>query len=71
MTRKPLDNPKVRWQLGEGGALVRGAQRTELLERDYVTTSATLETLSFNVGLLDLQVSTVSAMIRPQYDEAK
>ena len=59
MTRASLNNPKVRWELGEGGAPEEGTVRLELLLEEYKRVAAKASVLGYNGEVLDLEPARV------------
>ena len=55
MSRNSLNHPKVRWELGEGGAPEEATVRLELLVDDYNERARMLNANGFNGDILDLE----------------
>ena len=70
MTRNALNNPKVRYELGEGGAPQEAGERMELLVKDYEELRESLGNLGFNSGVLDLKAREVVPREFPPDEEA-
>ncbi len=59
MTANAVNDPKVRFELGEGGAPQAEQKRITDLYDDYKATRQRLDHLKFNVELLDLEPATM------------
>ena len=70
MTRNSITDPKVRYELGEGGAPEKEGRRLELLVSEYEEARETLTRLGFNGGVLDLQARTAEERVIPDEEEA-
>ena len=55
MSRNSLNHPKVRWELGEGGAPEEATVRLQLLVDDYNERARMLNANGFNGDILDLE----------------
>ena len=55
MTGNAANDPKVGYELGEGGAPEGASQRLVLLEEEYKECREALENLGYNSGILDLE----------------
>ena len=55
MSRRALDDPKVRWERGEGGAPEEASDRIELLMEDYEEGARRLTEMEFNGEVLDVE----------------
>lgn len=62
MTGNAVNDPKVRYELGEGGAPPEASSRMELLEEEYNECAETLLRLGYNGKVLDLRARRVAAM---------
>ena len=71
MTRNAVNDPKVRMELGEGGAPEEVGNRMEMLVEDYAKCAGNLSMLGFNGYVLDLQPSTVDSYEIPPEEEAQ
>ena len=71
MTWNCLNDPKVRYELGEGGAPESVTQRLELLVEDYERAKESLRVLGFNDGVMDLEPAKVVEYVMPETDEKK
>ena len=59
MTGNAANDPKVRYELGDGGAPQEVLTQMEKLTRDYSTCAATLSEQGYNAGVLDLKPRVV------------
>ena len=64
-------NPKVRHELGEGGAPPEAGERLKLLVDDYTRQALELTSLGFNGDLLDLEPPSVVNTSIPDGEEAQ
>ena len=71
MTRQALKDPKVRHELGEGGAPEEQSERLELLVEEYRQCAATLDKLGFHGKLLDIEVPVAKKFSIPESKEAQ
>ena len=69
MTGNAVNDPKVRYELGEGGAPEEATRRIELLVADYEECVHTLNKLGLNGNVLDLQPRTVEDDKYPSDEE--
>ena len=70
MTANAVNDPKVRYQLGEGGAPDREKDQLDSLVNDYRKQGEDLSMLGFNGELLDLEPVPVETQVLPENDEA-
>jgi hypothetical protein len=59
MTGKAAEDPKVRHELGEGGAPPAAARRLAALNKEYIISATTLTAMGFNGELLDCELPKV------------
>lgn len=59
MNRNAVNDPKVRYERGEGGAPEQESKMIELLVEDYAKCAADLAGMGFNEDILDLEAATV------------
>ena len=71
MSRNALNDPKVRWELGEGGAPEEATERLNLLMKDYKEGAERLTRMGFNGEVLDLEPSRVQEKVIPEGEEAQ
>ena len=69
MTRNAVNDPKVRHEIGEGGAPEDIAKRMELLVEEYNDLAKQLTTMGFNGALLDIEPPTVKEKEIPADEE--
>ena len=69
MTGNAANDPKVRYELGEGGAPAEARKRMELLVKDYEKSASELERLGFNGGVMDLEAQHVKNLEIPEDKE--
>ena len=55
MLENALNDPKVRWEMGDGGAPEEASRRMELLLKDYQEGARRLTQMGFNGDVLDLE----------------
>ena len=70
MTANAVNNPKVRYELGEGGAPGGEKERLESLVADYRKSGEDMIELGFNGELLDLQPVEVATHMLPENEAA-
>jgi hypothetical protein len=70
MTGNAVNDPKVRFELGEGGAPEAEQKRMRDLYSDYCATREELAGMEFNVDLLDLEPPQVTDLPIPENEEA-
>ena len=71
MTWNCLNEPKVRYELAEGGEPELVTHRLELLVEDYERAKESLRGLGFNDGVMDLEPAKVVEYVMPETDEKK
>ena len=71
MNRNALNDPKVRWESGEGGAPKEATERIDLLEKDYKEGAQRLSKMGFNGEVLDLKLPRVEETVLPDGEEAQ
>ena len=59
MTRNAVNDERVRYEMGDGGAPPEIAQRMELLVEDYHEHRRTLQRLGFNGNIFDVEIPVV------------
>ena len=69
MTANAVNDPKVRFELGEGGAPEAEQKRISDLYTDYCTTRDDLGNMEFNAELLDLEPNHVEIHVLPANEE--
>ena len=69
MTANAVNDPKVRFELGEGGAPEAEQKRISDLYTDYCTTRDDLGNMEFNAELLDLEPNHVENHVLPANEE--
>ena len=70
MTANAVNDPKVRFELGDDGAPEHEQRRIEALVNDYQQTKGELADLGFNADILDLKPKTVVKRVLPVNEEA-
>jgi hypothetical protein len=70
MTANAVNDPKVRYELGEGGALEAEQKRITDLVEDYQQSRSELAELGFNADILDLQPKVAVNQSIPADEEA-
>ena len=70
MTGNAALDPKVRYELGEGGAPEEAQKRMKLLVDDYEECGKELDRLGFNGGVMDLEAQEVEEIDIPEDEEA-
>jgi hypothetical protein len=70
MTGNAALDPKVRYELGEGGAPEEAQKRMKLLVDDYEKCGKELDRLGFNGGVMDLEAREVEEIDIPEDEEA-
>ena len=71
MTRNAVNDPKTRWELGEGGAPEEGTARLVILVDDYNVGAKKVEEMGFNKNILSLRPPVVSTPKIPEGEEAQ
>ena len=71
MTSNTVNDPKVRYKLGEGGAPEHDQMRIEALVNDYQQSKVKLTELVFNHDILDLKPTIVVNRVLPASKEAR
>ncbi len=71
MTEAATFHPKVRHELGEGGAPEEAAKRLQLLPANYQQQAGILTMLGYNGAMLDLEIPMVADNLITGDDEAK
>jgi len=69
MTGNAALDPKVRYELGEGGAPEEARKRMELLVKDYEKSASEMDRLGFNGGVMDLEARHVDDLQIPEDEE--
>jgi hypothetical protein len=69
MTANAANNPKVRFELGEGGATEAEQKKMSGLYTDYCTKRDDLRKMEFNAELLDLEPTHVKNHLLPANEE--
>ena len=70
MTRNAVNDPKVRYELGEGGAPEEDLGRMEMLVSEYEEAGAMLSRLGFNGGMFDIKPQVSEKIVALNTDEA-
>jgi hypothetical protein len=70
MTYNAVNDPKVRFELGDGGAPPEMTARIEMLVKDYEDTGSLLSTLGFNGHVLDIKPRMAEEITLPEDEEA-
>ena len=70
MTRNAVNDPKVRYELGDGGAPEEAQGRLELLTTEYEEMAKSLSEMGFNGEVMDLKARTVEERKFPEEEEA-
>ena len=70
MNRNAINDPKVWYKLGEGGAPEEELGRMELLGEEYKKAGVMLTWLGFNGCLFDIKPWVTEKIIAPETDEA-
>jgi hypothetical protein len=70
MTANAVNDPKVQFELGEGGVPEHEQRRVENLVNDYQKSRDKLAELGFNADILDLKPKTVVNQVLPASKEA-
>ena len=70
MTRNAVNDPKVRYELGDGGAPEEAQGRLELLTTEYKEVANSLSEMGFNGEVMDLKARTVEERKFPEEEEA-
>mmetsp|Transcript_19445 Transcript_19445/g.46675 ORF Transcript_19445/g.46675 Transcript_19445/m.46675 type:complete len:287 (+) Transcript_19445:384-1244(+) len=71
MNRNSLNDPKVRWQKGEGGAPKEAEVRIDCLQSAYQKHAQALSAIGMNGDVLDLEIPEVEKPEIPEDEEAK
>ena len=71
MTSNAVNNPKVRYELGEGGGPEEAQNRIQALVDDYGKSREECRDLRFNADLFDLHPEEVVAVALPENEEAQ
>jgi len=71
MTSNAVNNPKVRYELGEGGGPEEAQNRIQALVDDYGKSREVCRDLGFNADLFDLEPKEVVAVALPEDEEAQ
>jgi hypothetical protein len=71
MTGNATKDPKVRYEMGEGGAPADATNRLDLLHADYRKSVEALTEMGFNGVIFDIEPPVVSKDIIPEGNEAK
>ena len=71
MTLNAVNDPKVRFELGKGGAPAKVTERLNMLVEDYEALGSKLSTLGFNGHVLDLKPRMVEGVELPKDEEAQ
>ena len=70
MTRNAVNDPKVGYELGDGGAPEEDLNRMEILVAEYEQAGKWLAESQFNSGIFDIQPRRVKKKLLPETDEA-
>jgi len=70
MTRNAVNDPKVRYELGDGGCPEEAQGRLELLTSEYEEIAKSLSEMGFNGDVMDLKARTVEERKFPEEEEA-
>ena len=65
MTRNAVNDPKVRCELGEGGAPEEYLGRMEMLVSEYEEAGAMVSRLGFNGGMFDIKPRVSEKIVAP------
>ena len=71
MTGNATKDPKVRYEMGEGGAPDDATNRLDHLRADYRKSAETLTEMGFNGAMFDIEPPVVSKDVIPEGNEAK
>ena len=70
MTRNAVNDPKVRYELGEGGAPEEDLGRMEMLVSEYEEAGTLLSRLGFDGGMFDIKPRVAEKIVAPETDKA-
>ena len=71
MTRNAVNDPKVRHEVGEGGAPAEEGNRLVLLEEEYKAGAQALSRLGYNGNIFDIQLPRVKRRVFTDDEEKK
>ena len=71
MTGNATKDPKMRYEMGEGGAPADAMKRLDLLHADYRKSAETLTEMGFNGAMFDMEPTVVRKDVIPEGKEAK
>jgi len=71
MTGNAMKDPKVRYEMGEGGAPDDATNCLDHLRADYRKSAETLPEMGFNGAMFDIEPPVVSRDVIPEGNEAK